>query len=256
MRAIYLLSIFLILVALTWSLEVPLASLAAVHGLAKRDADSAALEKSLARAGSGATLALRRGMNSDSLATRLHCARLLALRGDRSGDRCLLETLRNHSAAGDSLGAMAETLMLSVWDQRDGPSPALRDKLTRPRGKGGDAMALSALNDLLEKYPGWAAGYVQRAQIYQRNGDGQEAKRQALAALTLEPGEFEAIVVLAQAYLLLGSPEQAGYCLQQALTLNPRLKLALREDIRETLKAIDLERARRRRDQRKDIPLI
>lgn len=256
MRATYLLALFFLLSAFLWSVEIPLAAIAAVREFSNRGADHGAAELTLLRAGSGATLALRRGVNSDSIETRLHCARLMALRGERSGDQVLLETLRAHAAQDDPLGAMAETFLLDVWDQREGPRPALRDRWVRPRGKPDDAESINALNDLLEKYPAWASGYVQRARLYQRNGDGLETKRQALMALAVEADDFEAMVVLGQAYLLLSAPEQAGVCLQEALRLNPRLKHALREDIRETLKAIDVDRARRRRERRKDEPVI
>lgn len=256
MRALYRFALFLMFVALLWCAEIPLASLANVRQLENRNGDYSASEQALLRAGSGASLALQRGLNSDSLETRLRCARLMALRGDRAGDRALLEALRNHSTMNDQLGAMAEAMLLAVWNERRGPESAERDRLVRPRSKGSDAEIVKTLDQLLEKYPDWTAGYVQRGRIYQRNGEGLEAYRQAREALERDGEDFEAMVLLAQACLLLGRPEQAGVCLQQALTVNPRLKHAIREDIKDTLKAIDTERARRRQERRKDEPVI
>jgi tetratricopeptide (TPR) repeat protein len=256
MRATYIIAVFFLIAAFLWAVEIPLSSLAEIHHFSEPGANISAGELSLLRAGSGSTLALQRGLNADSLETRLRCARLLALRGDRSGDRLLIDTLRNHAAPDDTLGAMAETFLVGVWDQRDGPRAGMRDKLLRMRAKPTDAELITVLNDLLEKYPAWANGYVQRARIFQRNGEGAEAKRQSLMALAVEPEEFEAMVVLGQAYLLLEAPEQAAVCLQQALRQNPRLKNSLRDDIRETLKAIDTERARRRHERRKEEPVI
>jgi len=256
MRATYVIALFFLIAALLWAVETPLASIAEVHRLSKGETDPAQTEQTLLRAGSGSTLALQQGLNSDSVETRLRCARLLALRGDRGGDRVLLDTLHAHAAMDDTFGAMAETFLIGVWDQREGPHAILRDKLARPHGKATDAETVNVLNELIEKCPAWANGYVLRAKLYQRNGEGAEARRQALMALAFEPDDFEALVVLGQAYLTLEQPEQAGVCLQQALRLNPRLKQSLREDIRETLKAIDTERERRRRERRKDEPVI
>jgi hypothetical protein len=63
------------------------------------------------------------------------------------------------------------------------------------------------------------------------------------------------MVVLAQAYLVLGQPGQAMLCLEHAVGLNPRLRPALASEIREALKGLDVERARKRKEQRKQEPI-
>jgi hypothetical protein len=250
MRAAGILAIFFVLVALEWSVQKPLSSIAETRQFLKPNADVEAVTQSLLRAGNAATPALLQGLKSESELMRLRCARVLALRGDRSGDQCLLQILRLHGAdRQDAIGALAESFLLSAWEQRDGPPSGLREKIKQENNA-------SRLHEYLEKHPGWAAGHLIRARVCLRAADGFEARRHALVSLMFEPQNFDAITVLAQAYALLDNPEQAYTCLQQAVRLNPRLKYSLREDIEEVIKAIDIDRARRRRERRKEVPII
>ncbi|HEY3321427.1 MAG TPA: hypothetical protein VGP72_13225 [Planctomycetota bacterium] len=255
MRAAVLLLLFFSVAALVWALQPPLSAYLTVRRLADAQTDRAECDAALRRAGQTALLALKQGICSSNPNVRAHCGRLLALQGDRDGDRCLTELLRTHSKPEDVVGAKAETFLLSIWDRRDGPPTALRAKLSRA-SRTADRDLLSALSELIEAYPGWTAGYVMRAKVYLRNGEAFEAKRQAMIALLLEPENFEATVALGDAVLVLGAPEQAYRCLQHAINLNPRLQSSLREDVQNTLKAIEAERARRRQQQRKEMPVI
>jgi hypothetical protein len=250
MRAAALLAIFFLLVALDWSVQKPLSSFADSNQFLKPNVDVEAVTQSLLRAGNAATPALMQGLKSESELMQMRCARVLALRGDRAGDQCLLQILRRHGTdPKDALGALAEGFLISAWEQRDGPPAEIREKIKQ-------VSELSRLNEYLEKHPGWAAGHVIRARACLRAADGLEARRHALVSLMFEPENFDAITVLAQAYALLDNPEQAYTCLQQAVRLNPRLKYSLREDIEEVIKAIDIDRARRRRERRKEVPVI
>jgi hypothetical protein len=250
MRAAGILAIFFVLVALEWSIQKPLSSFAETSQFLKPNADVEEISQSLLRAGNAATPALMEGLKSDSELMQLRCAKVLALRGDRSGDQCLLQILRRHGRdRKNAIGALAESFLLTAWEQRDGPPPELREKIKQLSDP-------ARLNEYLEKHPAWAAGHVIRARACLRAADGFEARRHALVSLMFEPENFDAITVLAQAYALLDNPEQAYTCLQQAVRLNPRLKYSLREDIDEIIKAIDIERARRRRERRKELPVI
>jgi len=253
MRASWLTLLAFLLLASVWALQLPFSSWLTVKNLAV-DSESRDTFK-LVRAGTSATLALQHGLNSGSVEIRLPCARALALRGDKNGDRALFAIVRHHGAAADGFGAKAEAYLIDVWNQREGPPAVHREKLARVKGQNADRDALPVLNELLERYPGWSNGYVLRARLHLRNGEGLEARRQTLIALAIEEENFEAMVVLSQAYLLINSPEQSYLCLQQAVRLNPRLRHSLQEDIKEALKSIDLERARRRRDKRREVPV-
>ncbi len=255
MRAIRLSIFFFAVVAAIWAMQPPLSAWLAVGRIRAAGCvtERAACERQLRRAGPAATLALRSGLQAPDDVTRMHCARVLALYNDRAGDSCLLEILREHNSANDSLGAAAEAMLLSIWDQRDGPPASLRENLARARGDEGEF--LHSLDVLVDAYPGWSTGYLMRARLYARNGAGLEARRQAHIALMLEPHHFDAMIALADAALLLGAPDHAYRCLQQAVGTNPRIRNTLRDEIRETLKAIEQQRIRKRNKYRKEQPV-
>ncbi|MCY3017403.1 MAG: hypothetical protein NTW87_00010 [Planctomycetota bacterium] len=255
MRAILTVTALFLIAALVWALHAPLASYGAASRIATPDADAQALSRELRRAGSGATLALRWGVAQDAPRRRAYCARLLALAGDRNGDRVLLLLLREHGGAElDTVGALAETFLLSVWAQRGGPPDAVRERALRSDAD--PAVGMAGLSSLLEKYPAWSAGYAQRARLSLRRGDALDARRCALLALAVEPANFEAMVALGQANLMLDSPTQALTCLDQAVRVNPRLKHSLQKEVHDILKALDRERARRRLERRKEMPAV
>jgi len=249
MRTAGIMAIFFSLVALVWAVQRPLSSFAVTSQFAKQNVDVDEITRTLLSAGNSATPALLRGIKADSELMKLRCARVLALRGERAGDQCLLQILRLHGKDNkDSMGALAESYLLEAWEQRDGPRSEIRDKIRHTTDP-------SKLNEYLEKHLSWPAGHLIRARAYLRAADGIEARRHALVSLMLEPDNFDAMAVLAQAYALLDNPEQAYICLQQAVRLNPRLKHSLRDDIEEIMKAIDIDRARRRRERRKEVPI-
>jgi tetratricopeptide (TPR) repeat protein len=291
-RAVACIIVFFVLVALVWALQPQLAAYAAVRALGDSRLDAHVLEVQLRHAGHAARPALRRGLASDNLRRRAFCARLLALNGDNEGDLCLLRMLRypagtdtqspNGRLRGhdpisgrleigivspegsgapvsvpsgavdplsvDSAAAMAGTFILSVWMERDAPPLSVRVRVLASNNA-------NALASLLERYHAWSGGHVALARIGLKSGEAAEARYYALQALAAEPENFEAMVVLAQAYLGLNQPGQAMLCLEQAVGLNPRLKPALASEIREALKGLDLERARKRKEQRKREPI-
>jgi len=249
MRAVAATVLFFLLTALIWALHPPLAAFAAVRALRNPRADVHALEGELRRAGQAAKPALRRGLAADDWRQRAHCARLLALSGDRDGDACLLQILRQQgSGAPDPAAAMAEALISSVWMERGAPPPLVRAQVLG----GNNSEALTAV---LQDYPAWSGGYVARARMSQRNGDAAEARHYAMLALAAQEENFEAMVVLAQACLTLDLPGQAMLCLEHAVGLNPRLKPVLGVEIRKALNGLDQERARRRKEKQQREPL-
>ena len=257
MRAILAFGLACTLLALIWAVQAPLSSYALVRVLDDPSADRAACEAELRRAGNGALLALQGGLASASPQIRLRCARLLAAAGHRDGDGALLDMLGAYGKDPQNpIGAMAETFILSIWEQRDAPEEPARGRLLRIEDEAiPDSEKIAALSETLSHHPAWASGYVRRARVYQRNGDAMEAKRDALIALIIEPHQFEAIVCLSGAYLLLSAPEQALICLEHAARINPRLKETLKKEIQDVLHNIDVDSARRRREQRKETPV-
>jgi tetratricopeptide (TPR) repeat protein len=249
MRSVAWTFLFFVATALFWAAYEPLASHHAVRQLANPAADRAALHQELRRAGPGAALALRTGLSTGDPISRAYCARLLALLGHESGDRALFALLRQSGAG----SVRAEAFLRSVWMERDAPPPAMRAKALRDDLA--TAHALVMLRRLLDRYPYWSAGRQQRARVLLRGGEAEDARRCALELLRAEPENFDAMVLLARACLTLEAPSQALTCFDRAVRLNPRLKDDLRDDIREALKALDAERARRRREQRRQAPL-
>jgi len=257
-RAVTCIVLFFVLLALFWALQPPLAAYAAVRALGSPRLDAHALEQQLRRAGHAARPALRHGLASDNLRRRVFCARLLALSGDGEGDLCLLRMLRQRGSdaqdsaavplSGDSAAAMAETFILSVWMERDAPPAPLRARALA-------SSSASELTSLLEQYHAWSAGYVALARMSQNNGEAAGARHYAMLALTAEPENFEAMVLLAQACLRLDLPGQAMLCLEHAVAVNPRLRPALAGEIHEALQKLDRERARNRKEQRQHEPI-
>jgi len=211
----------------------------------------------LIRAGPVAIPALRRGLQAGNSATRLRCARLLALRGDAGGEQALLETLHKHGDdPQDTSASMAEVYLLSLWEQREGPDAPLRAHLAALAGDAPDAENLAALNEAVTRYPLWLAAYVRRARLYLRTGETIEARHDALFALTLDPENFEAMTLLSEVNLTLNDLEDAYTCMQQAVHTNPRLRRVFKEKIEELIKLRQDDRERRRRDRRKERPVV
>jgi tetratricopeptide (TPR) repeat protein len=245
----------LVLLALFWAVREPLVSRDAVYSLADPAQDAWQAEDTLRRAGSGALDALRQGLDSPAPMVRLRCARLLALQGFKEGDRCLLAVLRQHGRdPNDAVGAVAELFLLSVWSQREAPGEAVRLRLAALRDTVmPDIKRIAAWSEALEKNPAWADGYVQRALLNQKFGRIVEARDDALRALTFEPDQFEAVILLAQYYMLAGSADQACSCYERAVKINPRLKRQKMEEIKKALSARKKELEERRRERRRDV---
>ncbi|HYF49878.1 MAG TPA: hypothetical protein VEJ63_10755 [Planctomycetota bacterium] len=254
MRSVLILSLGFTLAALVWAFFMPLSAHALVRSLADPDNDRSEIEAALLACGRNADGALLEGLESSHSQVRLRCARVLALKGDRRGDAALLKLL---SAPGndETAVAQAEAYLTAAWSEREGPPAVLRGKLLREETFKTDADRLLALNEALGRFPGWTAGYVQRAIVYQRTGSVLEARLDALHALELEPSHYEAMIVLGNCNLLLSAPDQAYSCYDQAVRLNPRLRLQFKSEIRDLLRTIEIERARRRREKRREMPL-
>lgn len=256
MRSIVISFLIVFLIALAWAVQAPVGAYWNVRAFSNERADSMAAEEALIRAGPAALPVLARGLHSVNAIARFHCAKVLAVLGESDGEDFLLEALRAHPEPGDAMGREAEAFLLSAWDRRDGPDGMLRQKLREVESQDNVPLTLSVLNDCLSKYYLWADGYARRARVYQQSGEVYEARRDALAALSLAPNHFEALVTLGRIQLIAEAPQQAYKCFERALLVNPRLKNALQNDIRDTFKALELERTRHREERRRNAPLV
>jgi len=253
MRSVYLLSICFLLAALLWAVQLPVSSYGLVQTLAVPGADFSSAEDELLHAGQTAVPALKNGLTSPITSVRLRCARVLALNSDSSGEDALLDDLRSPSL---ETAATAEVYLLSVWERRDSPAPAVRARIAWLESGRKDAEEKTLLTECLSRNPGWVGGYIHRAHAYLRDGEVMEARHDALVALALDANQFEAMQVLAQVFLLLNSPQDAYACLEQAVRINPRLRTNLREDIRDVFKALDAEKDRLRRERKRERPAV
>ncbi|HLX60377.1 MAG TPA: hypothetical protein VKX17_03750 [Planctomycetota bacterium] len=256
MRAIVFSFLIVFIAALAWAVQAPLSAYWNVRAFSSERGDALAAEEALIRAGPAALPVLTRGLHSDNGNAQFHCAKVLMVLGDNEGEEFLLQALHAHPDKDDPIGREAEAFLLSAWDRRDGPDAMLRQKLSEAEAQDSAPQKLAVLNDCLARYPGWADGYARRARIYQQASEVYEARRDALAALSLAPNHFEALVTLGRIQLIADAPQLAYKCFERALTVNPRLKDALQNDIRDTFKALELERIRRREERRRNVPLV
>src|SRR4051812_38095640 len=135
MRSVWLACVGFVVAALIWALYSPLSAHALVLSLGVEGRDLQQIESELIAAGPSAVPALRQGLLDTNVRIRLRCAHILSIEGDRRGDQALLEILRQHGEdAQDPIGAMAESFLSSVWEERDGPPDALRARLLQPDG--------------------------------------------------------------------------------------------------------------------------
>ncbi|MFH0938934.1 MAG: hypothetical protein V1899_06605 [Planctomycetota bacterium] len=256
MRAILNFALIYLVLALIWVFYTPFLAWLAVRELANPAADVNGCEDTLKRAGAGATLALRYCLDSDSPPkARLRCARLLALQGQPEGKQQLLEMLRAYGCdTHNPIGAMAEAFILSVWAQHDAPPEPIRERLLHIElSPDPDVVKVITLTNALIKNSGWASGYARRARILLRNGEVLGARRDAFTALLLEPQNFDVMVTLSNILMRLNAPEQAYRCLEQAVRVNPRLKETQATEIRDARRGVEVEKARQRRERRKEI---
>lgn len=248
------------LLAGIWAIYDPIESSLEVARLGEPGRDHARIEASLLRRGKGSIWALRGGVRSQEVPKRLRCARLLALLGDDGSDQILFETLRQNAFDADA--ALAETLLLSIWDHRRGPQPddatdALRDLSAAASAKTGAwKRSRTQLDLLLSQYPAWSSGYVARAKLRLANREVRAAIEDATSALYWEPRHFEAIKILAECYLLLDYPEQAQDLYEQALTINPRLRPGIQDQYDRAREEAAAERQRRLIERHKELPVL
>ena len=243
-------------VALIWSLYDPACSVLEVARLSSGDGDSAGVEEQLMRRGKGAILALRYGVSSPDESIRLRSASLLARLGEDECDRVLLEALRQGER--DSVGALAEQLLLTVWDRRKGPETNegavnLRKKLHAQRA---DEDPQKELALMLALYPAWASGYAARARRHLQEGELHLSTQDALTALLLEPDHFEAMVVLGRCFFKLGFTERALDCFERALLVNPRLRIELDAEMKAVRAGASMERERRLLERRMELQVF
>lgn len=243
-----------LLAALFWAVHDPVCAFFEVASLSSPGHDPRVVESSLLERRRGAVWALHKAQGSWNAATRLRSARLLALLGDDYYDGVLLEALAQENDADTS--ALAERLLLSVWDRRNGPADnEMAARMREAEYTHGEIpVAERELDIQLQLHPLWAGGYVARARLQLRNANLGAARADALNALRFEPYDFEAIVLLGRCYLYLDEPESALECFEEALALNPRLKHELSEELKTAREESNAARERRQIERYRSLP--
>lgn len=256
MRSVFATFFLIASLALIWSTQAFLGAYWNVHRLDAQGSDNAAIEQSLLRKGPAAFNALRHGMRDDNPFTALRCAKLLMQLGESDGEDYLLSALKYPDPAAETYVRTAEASLLTAWDARNGPDENLRRQLREVESNPVRVPeTLMVFNECLNRYPAWADGYARRARLFQQGGEAFEARRDALAALSLAPSHFQARVTLGRVELSIDAPYLAYKSFEHALAINPRLKPALKRDFDEASKALDIENEKRREDRRKNTPI-
>jgi tetratricopeptide (TPR) repeat protein len=255
MRAVVCIFLLFALASATWSLQGPLSARHAIERLEKGLGDPVEQIRILREAGPSAVGPLRDGLSSGAPRVRLICARELLALGDGRGEKALFEIMRTRETLEDrALAGAAETYLLNGWAAENAPPPAERARAAQAGKGGGSDTQLDALTAVLERFPLWQDGYVQRARLNVAADRPGEARRDALLALYIQPDQFDAMVVLARAWSMLDRNDLAAVCLERAMTINPRFRESLLDEYRSLRRAMDLERSRQRREKRRNRP--
>jgi tetratricopeptide (TPR) repeat protein len=257
MRAIVSSFLVVVLLAIAWCVKTPVCAFLNVASFSANSADSGRAENALLREGPGALPFLHNGLNSTSRETRFHSAKVLIVMGESLGEAFLLSELKAHPEPFDGAGREAEALLIEAWDLRDGPNETYRKRLGEVEHVNTRMIeTIQILNECLLRFPNWADGYARRARMYQQAGESYEAKRDALAALVCAPNHFDAMVTLGRVQMGVEAPFLALKCFERAILVNPRLKILLRSEIEAALKALEVEKEKKREEKRRNAILV
>jgi tetratricopeptide (TPR) repeat protein len=166
---------------------------------------------------------LQRLLHSSSAETRQAAVLALGLVGTMDSNRPLARMLRDRDPGVRQFTADA---LWALWFRAD--TPENNQELRRLSGLGSrrDGSTDQVLADyaaLLEKAPGFAEAYNQRAILHFRLGAWQAAIADCSAALRLNPHHFGAASGLAQCYLKQRKMRPALRAYRRAYQLNPNL---------------------------------
>jgi tetratricopeptide (TPR) repeat protein len=146
----------------------------------------------------------------------------LGFLGDYRSNRVLGQALLDEDRI---VRLLADTGIRSVW-ARMGSAAERREIaiLIRLNAAQKYQEVISRAGAVLEKSPGLAEAWNQRAVAYFRLNRFAEAIRDAHETLEINPYHFAAATMMGQAYLELGNPVSALECFRRALRLNPDLE--------------------------------
>ena len=133
----------------------------------------------------------------------------------------------------EEVARLASEAMWSLWFR--GESSSHSDELYRILRLRDSEQAIAALDDLIERAPGFPEAFNQRAILYFQLGQFALSARDCTTTLQLEPHHFGAQAGLGQCLLRLRRPRAALRSFLLALRINPRL-----EGIAGTVKALEI----------------
>src|SRR5262245_32557568 len=151
--------------------------------------------------------------------TRQAAVLALGLTGTMESNAALAVMLRDEDRVVKQLAADA---LWSLWFRAD--SEANHQALRRLMRQHDAKKALAGLKALIHKAPEYAEAYNQRAILYFRLEEFQQAAADCETVLKLNPYHFGAQAGLAQCYMKLKKPRAALRAFRHALRLNPNLE--------------------------------
>jgi tetratricopeptide (TPR) repeat protein len=142
----------------------------------------------------------------------------LGLIGTMESNDAVAPALQDHD---DQVAALAAAALWRVWARGDTSEQG--EGLYRAVRVRDPNQALEALGELVNRSPGFAEAYNQRAIVLFRLGRYECAIRDCESALELNSHHFGALAGIGQCYLRMRQPEDALKALQAALRIHPRL---------------------------------
>jgi tetratricopeptide (TPR) repeat protein len=135
------------------------------------------------------------------------------------GEEQLLRALRSRSAA---VRTVALNSLWELWARAAGHTPFQQIQAANQAIQAKSfGQALEILNQVTDRYPGFAEGWNRRATLYCEMGRFQESVADARRAVSLNPNHFGAWQGMGICQVRLGNLAEACRCLRVALRIMP-----------------------------------
>lgn len=172
---------------------------------------------------------LQRLLSSTSMQMRRAAILALGLQGTMLSNAAVVDCLHDEEPQVSRLAADA---LWNIWYRAEGESN--KRELHRLAQLKNPQKALRGLNSLIERVPGFAEAYNQRAILNFQIGEFQRALADCEKTLKLNPFHFGAQAGVAHCLVKLRKPRAALRAYRHALKINPAL-----EDIAEAIRSLE-----------------
>jgi len=178
---------------------------------------------------------LQRLLECPQAATRRAAVLALGLTGTIASNAAVAAMLHDEDAR---VRRHAADSLWQLWFRGDKPANNRELRRLREMAASDDdtalAQALTGLNGLVKKAPRFAEAYNQRAILFYRTGQYEEAIADCEAVLRLNPYHFGAASGMAQAYMKLKKPRAALKAYRAAYHINPGM-----DQVSETIRFLE-----------------